>query len=66
MKSTRVELKMLCTGSGRLPNVAVRRSRSTLHFPSPPAVRPRLEVTPAMSSGSRRSFVMQTVLADDE
>ncbi|KAI7836528.1 hypothetical protein COHA_009628 [Chlorella ohadii] len=30
------------------------------------AVRPRLEVTPAMSSGSRRSFVMQTVLADDE
>ncbi|PSC76507.1 7-hydroxymethyl chlorophyll a chloroplastic [Micractinium conductrix] len=30
------------------------------------SVRHRLEATPAMASGSRRAFVMQTVLADDE
>lgn len=29
------------------------------------AVKDRLEITPTMSEGSRQSFVMQTVVADD-
>ncbi len=29
-------------------------------------VRPRMEVVPAMSSGDRRQFVMQTVISDDQ
>ena len=30
------------------------------------AVKDRLEIIPTMSEGSRQSFVMQTVVADDE